>query len=81
MEAIFLIFLFISILTLLRWLRGYFIRSSSLPPGPKGYPIIGNLLDVPTQTPWIRFAEWSKVYGTSSFRRNCHSTLHKQNPR
>lgn len=34
-----------------------------LPPGPKGLPIIGNLLDMPTDKPWLVYHEWSKNYG------------------
>ena len=33
------------------------------PPGPKGYPLIGNLLDMPTTKEHITFAEWKKTYG------------------
>jgi len=33
------------------------------PPGPKGYPIIGNLLDAPAEKPWITYAEWGQTYG------------------
>ena len=33
------------------------------PPGPKGYPIIKNLLDVPTDKPWLTYHEWGKTYG------------------
>ena len=35
-----------------------------LPPGPRGYPIIDNLLDMPTDKSWQVFDEWSKIYGT-----------------
>jgi len=32
-------------------------------PGPKGYPIIKNLLDVPTDKPWLTYHEWGRIYG------------------
>ncbi|KAK0460227.1 cytochrome P450 [Desarmillaria tabescens] len=34
-----------------------------LPPGPRGLPFIGNILDMPTTKPWLTFARWSKLYG------------------
>ena len=34
-----------------------------LPPGPKGYPIIGNLFDMPVDKPWLVYDEWFKTYG------------------
>ena len=33
-----------------------------LPPGPRGYPIIGNLLEM-TAGQWLKFSEWQKTYG------------------
>ncbi|KAI0033190.1 cytochrome P450 [Vararia minispora EC-137] len=35
----------------------------SRPPGPPGYPVIGNLFDIPKELPWIQFAKWAKEYG------------------
>jgi hypothetical protein len=34
------------------------------PPGPTPWPIIGNLLDVPKDTPWSTYVDMSKKYGT-----------------
>jgi hypothetical protein len=33
-----------------------------LPPGPRGYPIIGNVLELRTQQ-WLKFTEWRRQYG------------------
>ena len=41
-------------------------RHLPLPPGPKGYPLIGSLFDVPTEKPWITYNEWAKTYGKFS---------------
>ncbi|KAK8090469.1 cytochrome P450 [Apiospora hydei] len=32
-------------------------------PGPKGLPLIGRIHDVPAEKTWLKFYEWSKVYG------------------
>ena len=34
-----------------------------LPPGPKGYPLIGNLFEMPVDKPWVAYHEWRKTYG------------------
>lgn len=34
-----------------------------LPPGPKGYPIVGNLFDLPPSHVWEKFSEFGKQYG------------------
>ena len=34
-----------------------------LPPGPKGYPLVGNLFDMPAQKSWVVYDEWRKIYG------------------
>lgn len=38
-------------------------QGSSLPPGPPGLPIIGNLSQIPPYHSWFKFQEWSKAYG------------------
>jgi len=32
-------------------------------PGPKGWPIIGNLLDVPKEVEYQVFSQWRQKYG------------------
>ena len=34
----------------------------SLPPGPKPWPLIGNVLHMPTVRPWERYREWCETY-------------------
>ncbi|KIY64631.1 cytochrome P450 [Cylindrobasidium torrendii FP15055 ss-10] len=38
-------------------------QTLSLPPGPKGYPIIGNLFDMPASKQWETFAKWGDRWG------------------
>ncbi|OAX31904.1 hypothetical protein K503DRAFT_805678, partial [Rhizopogon vinicolor AM-OR11-026] len=35
-------------------------------PGPPGWPVIGNISDMPDVKPWLTFAEWGKKYGDIS---------------
>lgn len=41
-----------------------------LPPGPKGYPIVGNLFDLPPTHVWEKLGAWGKQYGQFSFPRS-----------
>ena len=34
-----------------------------LPPGPKGYPLIGNLFDFPIVNSWLVYQKWCNTYG------------------
>ncbi|KAI9067667.1 cytochrome P450 [Trametes sanguinea] len=40
-----------------------FHRPSSLPPGPRGWPIIGNALQIPGTHQHVKFAEWARQWG------------------
>ncbi|KAG2067911.1 cytochrome P450 [Suillus decipiens] len=33
------------------------------PPGPWGWPLVGNVLDMPRINPWLTFTEWGRSYG------------------
>ncbi|KAJ3573488.1 hypothetical protein NP233_g2405 [Leucocoprinus birnbaumii] len=52
-----------------RWLYGYSKdltanpRRLPNPPGPKRYPVIGSLLDVPSSRPWLTHDKWFNRYG------------------
>ncbi|KAI0076590.1 cytochrome P450 [Panus rudis PR-1116 ss-1] len=39
-------------------------KRSKYPPGPPGYPVIGNVNDIPQHEAWLTFAEWSRQYGS-----------------
>jgi hypothetical protein len=34
-----------------------------LPPGPKGLPLLGNMLDMPSSYEWVTFSQWGEKYG------------------
>ncbi|KAK7046325.1 O-methylsterigmatocystin oxidoreductase [Favolaschia claudopus] len=36
------------------------------PPGPRGWPIIGNLLDMPTEFEWLHWERFKDIYGPVS---------------
>ena len=38
-------------------------NSFALPPGPPGWPIVGNLFDLPKERAWIVYSRWAKYYG------------------
>lgn len=48
-----------------KWRSGSNPKGLPLPPGPKGYPMIGNLFDMPIDKPWLVYDEWRKSYGRS----------------
>lgn len=44
-------------------------KTLQLPPGPKGLPLIGNVLDMPVERAWETFTKWGEKYGVSNM--NC----------
>ncbi|KAJ7756749.1 hypothetical protein DFH07DRAFT_470877 [Mycena maculata] len=44
-------------------LGGYRKPRHPFPPGPRGVPLIGNLIDMPLSNPWEKFSKWSGLYG------------------
>jgi hypothetical protein len=52
-----------------------------LPPGPRGYPIIGNIIEWPLKKPWKTMTEWAKLYGeylNSAIAALCSSDMARQ---
>ena len=43
-------------------------QAASLSPGPRGFPILGAILDVPSLSdkPWLVYDKWFKKYGESA---------------
>ena len=44
------------------------------PPGPRGWPIIGNALNLPSSKYWLTYDRWAKVYGNTFARDECPSS-------
>ncbi|KAJ7493339.1 cytochrome P450 [Mycena galericulata] len=36
------------------------------PPGPTGLPLLGNILDMPSEKEWLKFSSWGETYGDIS---------------
>ena len=45
------------------WMNGRLGRQGrDLPPGPKKYPLIGNILSMPSTLEWETYGKWGKEY-------------------
>ena len=44
------------------------------PPGPKGYPVIGNVLDLPKDPVWEGYAAMAKEHGEHQYHFSCFTT-------
>ncbi|EMD32752.1 hypothetical protein CERSUDRAFT_118480 [Gelatoporia subvermispora B] len=42
-----------------------------VPPGPKGLPLLGNVLDLPTSEPYLAALKWAKQYGDITYLHVC----------
>jgi hypothetical protein len=42
------------------------------PPGPRRWPVLGNLFDVPKFSPWAAYADMSKKHGKGDFLTALH---------
>jgi hypothetical protein len=51
-------------------------RRSRMPPGPKGWPYIGNVLNFPQENRWLALAQWARTYGEGLFSNNVRMLLH-----
>ncbi|KAF7375496.1 putative monooxygenase [Mycena sanguinolenta] len=39
-------------------------RKSNVAPGPRRWPLIGSVLEVPQAYQWVTFSKWAKTYGS-----------------
>jgi len=71
------LYLLLSVLAATYSLRLFFkTRSRPLPPGPTGYPLIGNAFGVPHHHAWATYADWAKQYGdVISYQSFGHTTI------
>jgi len=57
------LYLLASIVTVFLYIRKKRSPLLPLPPGPHGYPVIGNVYDIPQEYAWIAYSKWAKKYG------------------
>lgn len=46
-----------------RWAKAARSHPNPLPPGPRGLPLLENILDMPQQKEWETFTDWARRFG------------------
>lgn len=54
----------------------YFGRDGKLPPGPKGFPVIGNWLQLPREREWQTYNRWAEQHGMWSLSYHIKQGVH-----
>jgi len=60
-----------AIVFFVRYAKRKSLRPFHFPPGPKGLPFLGNVLDINASEPWLTFTQWASTYGP------CHAYSEK----
>ncbi|KAK7682349.1 hypothetical protein QCA50_014554 [Cerrena zonata] len=50
-------------------------RPGPFPPGPKGLPLIGNILDMPRSYEWLTFSKWANRWGNIVYLRTLGQSI------
>ena len=67
---------FASVVFLIRFLYKRASQRHSLPPGPPGWPLVGNIMDIPTDYNWRGYAELGNKYGKKLADLSLNMTSH-----
>ncbi|KAF9223710.1 cytochrome P450 [Gyrodon lividus] len=62
-STLFSVLTVLAIAALTGYARHRQLRALNPPPGPKGIPLLGNVLDINTSEPWLTFTQWAASYG------------------
>lgn len=71
LDSVFLCLLAAGCIVLSRWLVRKSRLSKRSPPGPAQRPLIGNILDLPSENVGKEFATWSKKYNSEFYCYDC----------